>query len=508
MGRPRAGSCGRDLWLTGAPAAQLEFIYRSETRDRPKLLVKCMYGIAFILLGNLSGNAIAFGIYVMHAAGDKEPKKGPVIGLAVAALSLTTLLHVLSRRAGIACNNIFAVLKVALLLVIVGLGFEKAGGSALGGQPEADAQFDIDTSFKPGATDVASVSDSLLYVVYTFSGYEQPFYVLTEVARPRRVFPRYTLLAMAVAVTLFLLVNAAYFCAVPIDDEELKRHRNMAAVFSSRIFGNDTAQRVMDGMVAFSIFGNLLAMTYTAPRVKQEIAKEGILPWSLVFATSHKTPTALLSRRRGGGGGDDDDETPEQAPMAAHGLHLFTSVLLVALTAMFSPDIAYSVLVTLYSYPIIMVNGFFTSFGLLYLKFKASRRWKDPNFNPRGGTVYAAVYFVSCTFMLLAAFAPPSDDDGGIKWYLLPAIGLSVPLWGVVWYLGLRLIMVKRGRYLVVRRDPTTKPDEEVPGQYVMTAEQITHDWHVLRARRAAPPAVGDMEFRPLGSPAPRQRRG
>ncbi|KAM7209738.1 hypothetical protein V8F20_000141 [Naviculisporaceae sp. PSN 640] len=38
-------------------------------------------------------------------------------------------------------------------------------------------------------------------------------------------------------------------------------------------------------LFVFSIFANLLAVIYTGPRVKQEIAKEGILPKSLLFAS-------------------------------------------------------------------------------------------------------------------------------------------------------------------------------------------------------------------------------
>ena len=85
---------------------KLEYIF-------PHMLTTCMYGIVFIILGNLSGNAIAFGIYVMSAAGYDDPSRGSVIGLAVGALSCACLVHVASRRGGIILNNIFAVVKVA-----------------------------------------------------------------------------------------------------------------------------------------------------------------------------------------------------------------------------------------------------------------------------------------------------------------------------------------------------------------------------------------------------------
>lgn len=91
-----------------------------------------MYGTVFVLLGNLSGNAIAFGQLCYEAAGRSDAPRGPVIGLAITVLTACMLLHIFSRRGGIRLNNVFAVLKVALLLAIIILGFIKAGGARLG----------------------------------------------------------------------------------------------------------------------------------------------------------------------------------------------------------------------------------------------------------------------------------------------------------------------------------------------------------------------------------------
>ncbi|KAH7021463.1 amino acid permease-domain-containing protein [Microdochium trichocladiopsis] len=392
-----------------------------------------------------------------------------------------------TTRAGLFLNSAFAMLKTTLLVAICVLGFMKAGGVRVGGEPKATSNFDVIESFRPGAREVPSVTNSLLYIMYAFSGFEQPFYVLTEVRTPRRVFPRYTLLTMAFVIVLFLLVNVAYFCAVPRNLPALHEQRNMAIVFFGHMFGNETAKRVMAAIIAVSISGNLLVMTYTASRVKQEIAKEGILPWSLTFATSRRTPWAWWKGRHL----EEDDPTLEQSPMAALGLHFLTSALLIALTAMLDPSIAYAVLVKLYSYVIIILNGFFTSLGLLYLKFKRNRNWSNPNFNPPFGWGYALVYCVACACMILAAFAQPSDESPyayaatNLQWYLLLAVGLSVPFWGIAWYLGLKLVMAFRGRELVVSRRPTTDPDPGMPDQYIMTAEHITHDWHIHGAHRA-----------------------
>lgn len=40
----------------------------------------------------------------------------------------------------------------------------------------------------------------------------------------------------------------------------------MATVFFKEVFGNDLAPRVMSGIIALSIFGNIVVMTFTASR--------------------------------------------------------------------------------------------------------------------------------------------------------------------------------------------------------------------------------------------------
>ena len=147
--------------------------------------------------------------------------------------------------------------------------------------------------------------------------------------------------------------------------------------------------------------------------MKQEIAKEGILPFSAFFASGTVTPAALLkawwNRRKQArspnafslasrdGDLEQNDEFGkaqlEQSPMAALFLHWLSSVTLVAVTAMLTPTVAYSFLVSLYVYVVIILMGFVVSAGLLYLKLSKSTGWaKDTNYQPIGGPTAAVVY--------------------------------------------------------------------------------------------------------------------
>ena len=172
----------------GGEKNYLEYIYKA-----PKLRTICMYGVIYVILGNLSGNAIAFGYYVLNAAGI-EGHAPAARGLAIGCLTVACLLHASWRNGGIMVNNALACLKMLILLAVIGIGFAASAGAKFGHGPvhgdtidpitgKVTSNFDTSSSFAHPRHDAASYTDSILFIVYTFSGYEQPFYV-SSVPRP------------------------------------------------------------------------------------------------------------------------------------------------------------------------------------------------------------------------------------------------------------------------------------------------------------------------------------
>jgi hypothetical protein len=146
-----------------------------------------MYGIVFILLGNLSGNALELGKYVLLAAGknDEDGSLAPsyhkaAVGIAIAALTLAILIHIASRGGGILLNNGFAIVKTLFLISIIVLGFVYLGGANIAGDDSAAHQtnnFSSNASFSSSKKSIGDITYALLDILYTFSGFEQPFYV-------------------------------------------------------------------------------------------------------------------------------------------------------------------------------------------------------------------------------------------------------------------------------------------------------------------------------------------
>ncbi|UJO20152.1 High-affinity methionine permease [Fulvia fulva] len=458
--RVRVETEPRGVPRSGGDKNYLEFMFPNRGLRLPHFRTTCSFSIMFLLMYILSGNAISFAIQVMTASGhyDRDsgdlPPRGIVIGIAISALSLVVLLHAFSRNIGIFINNGFAIIKVALLLTIICLGIAKAAGK-FGGPGDVQK-------------DVGSWSNSLLLCMYAFSGYEQPFYVLAETKSPRKNgTPR---------LQCYLLV---------VDKSEVLPEQggipdsfDLATLFFDNLWKNDHqgAARAMAAVIAVSIFGNLW-----------EIAKEGILPFSLIIATSYRTPSGML--KRAFSRNPRSEEQVEQATTATFGLHWLTSVVLIAATApILDPRRTYSILISLYSYTIILVLGFWVSFGLVMTKFRKSQwHWQERRRSrPWLSPAHAIIYCIATAFMLVAAFVPSQrgspfhESVTGLPWYLIPAIGITGPFWGLLWYGGFRLYESKmRCRQLVVTREAYWARDPGCPGEYVQLAEIIDHTWEV-----------------------------
>ncbi|MCJ1462469.1 hypothetical protein MMC07_001071 [Pseudocyphellaria aurata] len=504
----------------GGEKNYLEYIYKS-----PKFRTTCMYGTIFVILGNRAGNAIAFGIYIMQAA-NRTGSPSEIRALAVAALTVASMAHWLWRRGGLFLNNVLALLKTSILLAIIVIGFSASAGASFGrGKVHGDtvdpdtsrstSNFDIHTSFTHASASAASYANSIIFIVYSYGGFDQPFYVLSEVARPKKVFAKTTISAIALVIILFTLVNIAYvglillhppsfmsnasqLCAVS-NDRRLGSDLDMATLFFREVFKTEVAPRVMSAIIALSVFGNIFVTTFTASRVKQEIAKEGILPFSLFFATSTTTPFAWIKQRFWPSSHQPGTEKPvaEQSPGAALLLHWTFSVLLIAFTSANSPSVAYTVLVALYSYTLVIIVGFLVAGGLLYLRFSKREEWKaNAGFSPWGGPTAAIIYCLICAFAIVGAFLPPSAgspfayETTHVQWYIVPTVGLGTLVLGYLYYLGFAVVLPRlKHKTLEVDRDPVIvrqfgRPD----GEWVQVMELVEFWW----AARGQPPPVAD----------------
>lgn len=200
--------------------------------------------------------------------------------------------------------------------------------------------------------------------------------------------------------------------------------------------------------------------------VKQEIAKEGVLPWSRVIASEVQTPFSWF-RNRLRETARVSPSNQESTPLAALFLHWLFSIILVA-----SPKAvdAYLTLLLLHSYALHVWVGFFLAAGLLYLYFKRGSTWKDKQgFKPFGGWIWAAIFALANFFLIIIPWIPPGKLNtfkyilSVTPWYTYPVVAVSLMAAGVLYWVAFAKIYPRiHHKKLTVNRVPIIKDDVQI----------------------------------------------
>ena len=442
-----------------------------------------------------------FGIFAMQAIspecseGDECYNTAGVIGWAVAVVTLCAIINVSTRQFAIVLNNIFAAGKVLFVVLIGLLGI--IWGSTHGDQCR---KISWEGQKEGHPATFADISLALVFSLYPYSGFEQPFYVLAEVRSPKHTFVKATVSAMLLALVIFPLANVGYLCVNPYDG---KKPPNMVTAMFETISGasqdpespdHRTVQAV-SALLAVSIAGNIMAQTFAASRVKQEIAKEGILPFSLFFARGSRSWVSKFfeARDRTHFTIHEIEHHPEQVPANATLLHWASEVIFILLFGIIlGPDKGYNVLTAIKTATLIGILGLFTSAGLLYLKIDAwihrksknGRQWaKHVQWRPPLSPLHAIVATAAMGLMVFATFAAPSVEISSAPYWVGPATAWAAVAAAVAWWGWLMLDQARKRDFIHVIRRPFLERDR-VDGELVVKAEIVVVERIPTRARR------------------------
>lgn len=424
-----------------------ELVYLDEAYPRPRYFASCMFAVFFVLLGNTAANTIAFakGMLMAFDPDNEKPDYRLQRFVALVCITFICLIHLFSRKMGIFMNNALAAYKVGLLLFVVISGFVCLGGGGVGSRGDAPyGAENLRDAFSGGSKEPYDYASAMLHVLYAYGGWENANYVLAEVRRPRgdesRTFRRAVLLAFTVVTVLYVFANVAYFAASTtgeIQDIGI----SVAARFFIRVFGDGPfVKRGLRVLIAFSAFGNVLSVTYADSRVKQEIAKQRILPFSAFWASV----------------------SPYGTPVGALVLHwIFTAIIIVATPNYTAGDEAYNLVSILFTYGHTLI-GIFVSFGLIALPFREKfQEWRPSIVGIKKLYAFIALYVTLNVFIIILIWWPSKTKD--IPSYVAPSVGTSVLAFGVLYWVGFAGILPALGYHI------DSEPDELIDGSRVVT---------------------------------------
>src|SRR5213080_872618 len=163
--------------------------------------------------------AMAFGKYLNGILG------GSPVLLSFAVVWVVALFHLKNLRVGSAFQNSFTVVKLLLVGAFIIAGFFVQPKQPINFLPEPG---DAVTIFG------APFAVALVYVMYSYSGWNAAAYVTGEIKRPEKNVPRSLFVGTGVVIIIYVLVNAVFLATTPIG--ELKGQLEVALIAGKYIF--------------------------------------------------------------------------------------------------------------------------------------------------------------------------------------------------------------------------------------------------------------------------------
>jgi basic amino acid/polyamine antiporter, APA family len=165
---------------------------------------------------------------------------------------------------------IATILKVVLIMAFLAAGFAI-------GTPQP-------VTFTPSVSDFGHIASApfaigLVFVMYSFSGWNAATYIIGEMRDPEQNLPRAMLAGTLIVLVLYVALNAVFLYTAP--SGELAGQLDVARISGTHIFG-EFGGRIVGAMICIGLISSISAMMWIGPRVMMTMGED--IPSLRVFA--------------------------------------------------------------------------------------------------------------------------------------------------------------------------------------------------------------------------------
>lgn len=201
--------------------------------------------------------AMAAGSYLAGFVPGATPKF-----ISFAIVCVVTLFHLRNLRLGATFQNVFTLFKIAMIfgLIVAGLS-----------HPDPEP-----VSFLPAEGDwmllvSAPFAVSLVFVMYSYSGWNASTYIIGEIRDPQRNTPRSLFLGTLAVTILSVVLNAVFLLVAPM--AKLSGELEVGLIAALQIFGERGAA-IVGGLIGISLIATVSSMTWIGPRVGMAMGED------------------------------------------------------------------------------------------------------------------------------------------------------------------------------------------------------------------------------------------
>jgi APA family basic amino acid/polyamine antiporter len=249
------------------PHAGGDYVYLREAYHPAAGFIVGWLSFFVIYAGTVATLATGFAEGLAHFVALGE---GGKMAAAVAITIATSWVNYVGVREGARFNNITGYVKIAAL---VGLA---VAGPLLGHGQLGHFVSPVAATSLP----LAGFGLALSPILFSYLGWNASVYVASEIREPDRNVPRSLFIGLAICTAIYLLINAVYLYALPI--ETLRGEVRGGESAARALFGG-AGGTIMAVLVLASVVGCLNATILVGPRIAYAMALDG-----LFFAGVHR----------------------------------------------------------------------------------------------------------------------------------------------------------------------------------------------------------------------------
>jgi APA family basic amino acid/polyamine antiporter len=288
-------ACGGLLSLAGALAnAELGGMFPHAGGDYVYLR-EALHPVAGFVVGWLSFFAIFAGTVATLAVGFADGVgslfawgRPAVLAFAAATIVACSWLNYVGVRYGAWANNLTGWVKVVALLAF-GLFAPFTGEGNVAGLFGAGTGAD--------AISLQGFALALSPVLFSYLGWNATVYVASEIREPAKNLPRSLFVGLALCTLIYLVMNAVYLYALPIDS---LRHAPNAGEAAARALFGPASGSLLTGFVLVSILGTLNATILVGPRIAYAMSLDGVfVPGADKVHSQYATPSVAILLQAG-----------------------------------------------------------------------------------------------------------------------------------------------------------------------------------------------------------------
>ena len=176
---------------------------------------------------------------------------------AASIVSGIALIHMVNLKAGVSFQKVFTIIKVAIIVIFIIIGFSKGNVQHVSFMP---SDWKLSDVINP------ALAVSLIWVSFAYSGWNASAYIAGEIIHPEKNLSRSILYGTAIVTVLYVLLNAVFMMAAPVGD--LVGKKEVGLIASTYIFGNNGG-KLMGGVISILLLSTISSMIIAGPRVLQ-----------------------------------------------------------------------------------------------------------------------------------------------------------------------------------------------------------------------------------------------